>query len=518
MDELLTDYQLRKYYGRRDLISSVADSGYNSSNATENGEEVENNASNIAAAAATVHNASSPRPKPWVMNAFAMAAPGHLAPGLWRHPEQEPQTLEHWVELAKKLDAAKFHGIFFADVLGIYDVYQSSNGPALKAAAQVPHPDVSLLVSAMAYATKNLSFGITASTSYEHPYQLARRYATLDHATNGRVGWNIVTSYLESAAKSYGLDQMTQHDNRYEVASEYMEVVYKLLEGSWEDDAVEANKKTGVYANPDKVHPINHVGDHFRCRGPSLVHPSPQRTPFLLQAGASKAGKNFAATHAEAMFLPGMIPEKTRAIVDSVKELLIEKGRSADSIKFIAGIFIVVDETDEKAQAKFQDLLQYADLEGTAALFGGWSGTDLSQFSDDEDFSFKGPPGIQSMISAWTATVPGLENVKWTKKHVLQHLAISGAHPRAIGSAKTVADIMEHWTEQAGVDGFNISYATTPHTFDDIIKYLWPELKKRGVLQESYAGSSMRENYLQDGKGARVREGHPALKYSNLKS
>ncbi|CAK1367123.1 Dimethyl-sulfide monooxygenase [Cercospora beticola] len=517
MDELLTDYQLRKYYGRRDLISSAADSGYNSSNATDNGEEVENNASKIAAAA-TVQSASSQRPKPWVMNAFAMAAPGHLAPGLWRHPDQEPQTLEHWVELAKKLDAAKFHGIFFADVLGIYDVYQSSNGPALKAAAQVPHPDVSLLVSAMAYATKNLSFGITASTSYEHPYQLARRYATLDHATNGRVGWNIVTSYLESAAKSYGLDQMTQHDNRYDVASEYMEVVYKLLEGSWEDDAVEANKKTGVYANPDKVHPINHAGEHFRCRGPSLVHPSPQRTPFLLQAGASKAGKNFAATHAEAMFLPGMIPEKTRAIVDSVKELLIEKGRSADSIKFIAGIFIVVDETDAKAEAKFQDLLRYADLEGTAALFGGWSGTDLSQFSDDEDFSFKGPPGIQSMISAWTATVPGLENVKWTKKHVLQHLAISGAHPRAIGSAKTVADIMEHWIEQAGVDGFNISYATTPHTFDDIIKYLWPELKKRGVLQESYAGSSMRENYLQDGKGARVREGHPALKYRNLKS
>jgi alkanesulfonate monooxygenase SsuD/methylene tetrahydromethanopterin reductase-like flavin-dependent oxidoreductase (luciferase family) len=168
-----------------------------------------------------------------------------------------------------------------------------------------------------------------------------------------------------------------------------------------------------------------------------------QRTPYLLQAGASKAGQDFAATHAEAMFLPGMVPAKTKEIVKSMKDLLVSKGRSPDSVKFIAGIFIVVDETDEKAQAKFQDLLQYADLEGTASLFGGWSGTDLSKFSDDEDFSFTGPPAIQSMISAWTKTVPGTENTKWTKKHVLEQLAISGAHPRAIGSAKTVADIMQ---------------------------------------------------------------------------
>lgn len=441
----------------------------------------------------------------------------HITLGLWRHPDQEPQTLDHWIRLAKKLDEAKFHGIFFADVLGIYDVYQG-NGPALKAGAQVPELDVSVLVSAMAHATKNISFGITASTSYEHPYQLARRYATLDHVTNGRVGWNIVTSYLDSAAKSYGSEQVTQHDDRYEVADEFLEVVYKLLEGSWEDDAVEANKQTGVYTNPDLVHQINHIGKHFQCRGPSIVHPSPQRTPFLLQAGASKAGKNFAAQHAEAMFLPGMIPEKTREIVDSTRALLAEKGRAPDSIKFIAGIFIVVDETDEKAQAKFQNLLQYADLEGTAALFGGWTGTDLSKFSDHEDFSFNnGPPAIQSLIDSWSKTVPGLENVKWTKKHVLEHLAISGAHPKAIGSPKTVADILENWIVKAKIDGFNISYATTPHTFDDIIKYLWPELKARGVLQEDYAGGSMRENYLQDGKGPRAREGHPALKHRHLK-
>lgn len=455
--------------------------------------------------------------QPWIMNAFAMTAPGHLAPGLWKHPSQEPQTLDHWVELAKKLDAAKFHGIFFADVLGIYDVYKG-NGPALSSGAQIPILDVSLIISAMAHATKKLSFGITASTSYEHPYTLARRYSSLDQITNGRVGWNIVTSYLESAAKSFGLEKTVEHDERYAIADEYMEVVYKLLEGSWGDDAVEADKKKGVWTNPEKVHTIDHEGKYFRSRGPNLVGPTPQRTPFLLQAGASKAGKDFAARHAEAMFLPGMIPEKTRAIVDDMKAQLVAHGRSEDSIKFIAGIFIVVDETDEKAQAKFQDLLQYADLEGTASLFGGWTGTDLSKFSDDEDFQFNGPPAIQSMISAWTATVPGTEGVEWTKKHVLQQLAISGAHPRAIGSPETVANIMQTWIDEARVDGFNISYATTPGTFDDLIQHLWPELRRRGVLQEEYAGASMRENFMQDGKGPRAREGHPALGYRHMSS
>ena len=177
---------------------------------------------------------------------------------------------------------------------------------------------------------------------------------------------------------------------------------------------------------------------------------------------------------------------------------------------------MVVDETDEKAQAKYEDLLQYADLEGTAALFGGWTGSDLSTFSDDEDFAFAKLGGIQSMIKAWTATVPGTQGLKWTKRRVLQELAISGAHAKAIGSPKRVADILQHWIDAAGIDGFNLSFATTPGTFEDIIKYLWPELKARGVLQEEYPvpGGSMRETFLADGQGPRVRPDHPAAKFT----
>lgn len=254
---------------------------------------------------------------------------------------------------------------------------------------------------------------------------------------------------------------------------------------------------------------------YFKCAGPSIVDPSPQRTPFLLQAGASKAGKEFAAKHSEAMFLPGMVPRKTAQVVQETKAILRELGKPEDSVKFIAGIFIIVDETDEKAQEKFNDLLQYADLEGTASLFGGWSGTDLSTFSDDEDFKFNTKtPAIQSMINLWTESVPGTAGLKWTKKLVLQNLAVSGAHQRAIGSPTTVADILEQWVDEAGVDGFNISYATTPNTFEDLVEHLWPELRKRGVLQENFAGSTMRENYLQDGQGPRAREWHPARAYT----
>ncbi|KAK6443508.1 hypothetical protein LTR95_000335 [Oleoguttula sp. CCFEE 5521] len=366
----------------------------------------------------------------------------------------------------------------------------------------------------MAHATKNISFGITASTTYENPYALARRFATLDHITDGRVGYNIVTSYLHSAAMSFGLEKAVEHDERYAIADEFLEVFYKLLEGSWQADAVVADKATGIWTDASKVRKIDHVGKYFRCAGPSIIDPSPQRTPFLLQAGASKAGKLFAAKHSEAMFLPGLVPRKTLQVVQDTRAILRDLGRPEDSIKFIAGIFIIVDETDEKAQAKFDDMLQYADLEGTAALFGGWSGTDLSTFSDDEDFKFAAAPAIQSMINSWTETVPGTKDTKWTKKLVLQHLAISGAHERAIGSPITVANILQKWVDEAQIDGFNISYATTPGTFEDIVKYLWPELRRRGVLQEKYAGSSMRENYLADGGGPNVRSWHPASRYT----
>lgn len=423
--------------------------------------------------------------KKLIINAFAMQAPTHLNPGLYSYPGDEGsqyKNLDHWISLARKLEEAKFHAIFFADVLGGYDVYR---GPAnldatITAGAQFPINDPLYSIPALAAATENISFGVTASTTYEHPYALARRFSTVDHLTKGRVGWNIVTSYLDSAARNFGLNTQIEHDERYRIADEYLHVVYKLWEGSWRDDAVK-NDKTG-YADPQGVRQINHEGKYFNVPGPHLCEPSRQRTPFLLQAGTSTAGKAFAAKHAEAIFLNGHAPELIRPSVDTIRQQAAQYGRDPNDIKIIAGLLLIVGETDEDAQRKYAKLLSYADREGALALFGGWSGYDLSKYADDQDFRFVEQPAIRSMVNHWAKTVPGTQGQKWDKKAIAQFVSLGGNGSSIVGDAKTVADELEKWIEIADVDGFNLSYASVPDTFDDIIKYLLPELQERSVL------------------------------------
>lgn len=254
---------------------------------------------------------------------------------------------------------------------------------------------------------------------------------------------------------------------------------------------------------------------NFSVAGPFCVQPSPQRTPFIFQAGTSKAGKVFAAKHAEAMFIPGMDPNKVRKSIDDIRALASKEVRDPCSIKLLMGILVIVDETDELAQAKYEEYLSYADLEGSLALFGGWTGEDLDKFSDDEDFAFSGPGAIQSIVDSWSSTLPGGKGIKWTKSRVAREMALGGPHPKAIGSPKTVANFLENWVEVTDVDGFNLSYAVSPGGFEDMIKWLFPELKRRGVFWADYTvpGGTTREQYLADGKGPRLREDHPGSKY-----
>ena len=242
------------------------------------------------------------------LNAFSMNTVGHLSPGLWTHPRDRStgyNSLRHWTELARLLERGCLDGLFLADVLGPYDVFGSGPDAALRRGAQVPLGDPMLLVPAMAAVTEHLGFGITSSLSYEPPYLLARRLSTLDHLTDGRVGWNVVTSYLDSAARAMGRPQQVAHDARYDIAEEYMQLVYKLWEGSWEDGAVLADRARGIYADPARVHAVHHHGAHYRLDGIHLCEPSPQRTPVLYQAGSSPAGLGFAARHAECVFMSG---------------------------------------------------------------------------------------------------------------------------------------------------------------------------------------------------------------------
>ncbi|KAK6603155.1 alkanesulfonate monooxygenase [Botrytis cinerea] len=421
--------------------------------------------------------------KQLILNAFAMQAPGHLNPGLFKYPGDqgsEYKNIKSWIALAEKLEKAKFHAIFFADVLGGYDVYKGPANlePTIPAASQFPINDPLYSIPAMAAATKSIGFGVTASTTYEQPYLLARRFSTVDHLSDGRIAWNIVTSYLDSAARNLGLDTQIEHDERYKIAHEYLDVTYKLWEASWRDDAVQPQDR----------------GKYFNVPGPHLCEPSPQRTPFLFQAGTSSAGKKFAATHAEAIFLNAHTPELIRPSVDSIRSQAKELGRDPASIKIVAGLLVIVAETDEKAQEKFEKLASYGDREGALSLFGGWSGYDLSSYGDDEDFRF--------IESAPPATIA-------------EHLILGGNGAKLIGNAKTVADELERWVEVSDVDGFNFSYASIPETFDDMIEYLLPELRKRGLFWDDYAvpGGTLRENYLGVKGQNRLSESHPGAKY-----
>ncbi|KAJ5240092.1 Nitrilotriacetate monooxygenase component A/pristinamycin IIA synthase subunit A [Penicillium chermesinum] len=407
--------------------------------------------------------------KQLIINAFAMQSPSHLNPGLFRNPGDkgaEYKNLKTWIALAQKLEAAKFHAIFFADVLGGYDVYKgpSNLDPTIPAGAQFPINDPLYSIPAMAAATESIGFGVTASTTYDAPYALARRFSTVDHLSNGRVGWNIVTSYLDSAARNFGLDTQIEHDERYRIADEYLDVTYKLWEASWRDDAVtwrqedagpDGAKEGQTYANPRAVRQINHKGKYFQVPGPHLCEPSPQRTPFILQAGTSAAGKAFAARHAEAVFLHAQKPELVRPSVDSIRQQAKGFGRNPQDIKIVAGALVIVAETDEEAHAKFNHLKKYGDREGALALFGGWTGYDLSKYTDDQDFRFVELPAVRSMVNHWADTVPGTEGQKWDKKTIADYLTLGGNGVKIIGSVQTVADELERWVTVGDVDGFN---------------------------------------------------------------
>ena len=272
-----------------------------------------------------------------------------------------------------------------------------------------------------------------------------------------------------------------------------------MWEGSWHDDAAVRDTDSGTFAVAGKVRQIHHKGKYFQVPGPHICEPSPQRTPYLFQAGTSKAGTEFGAKHAEAVFLGGQTPDKVRASVDSLRQTAQEEfGRDPSHIKMFAGMTVIIDETDEKAFKKRDELLSYGDREGALALFGGWTGIDLSTYSDDEDFRFVGLPAVQSMVNRWSDTVPGSEGLKWTKSRIAEYLLLGGVIPKIVGSPKTVVDELEKWVEVGGVDGFNLTHILNPGSFEDMIEFLLPELKRRGLFDPKVQkeGATARERFL----------------------
>ncbi|MGO2647641.1 MAG: NtaA/DmoA family FMN-dependent monooxygenase [Brevibacterium aurantiacum] len=351
--------------------------------------------------------------------------------------------------------------------------------------------------------TKTLGFGVTASVTYEQPYLLARTLTTLDHFTNGRVAWNIVTSYVDSAARNLGLEGQIPHDERYDRADEYMDIMYKLFEGSITPEALRADAEANVFVDPDQVRDINHEGKFFTVPGQALAVPGPQGTPLLFQAGASKRGQEFALDHAEAIFFSGPTPEILRTWVDKVRDGLEERGRARDSVKIFALATVVVDDTDEAAEARLADYTRYVDTESALSLFGGWTGVDLSGAKPEDPLEYVATDANQSALASFT-TMAG--DKTWTIRDLAEFVAIGGRGPVITGAPATIADEFERWMDEADIDGFNIAAAVRPADAERFTKYVSPELRRRGLLPEPVEGATVREQLT--GQGPRLADDH----------
>ncbi len=447
-------------------------------------------------------------------NAFDMNCVGHQSPGLWAHPRDTSwryKDLEYWQDVARTLERGIFDGIFIADVIGYYDVYKGSNWHALHQAAQIPVNDPLQLAAPIALATEHLGIGITASTSFEHPYTFARRLSTADHHTKGRVGWNIVTSYLESGAKNVGTLGLRRHDNRYEVAEEYVEVLYKLFEGSWEDGAVLRDRERRIFTDPAKVHEIAHRGKYFDVPGYHLCEPSPQRTPVLYQAGASGPGKTFAAGHAECVFVAAPAKSLLKAYVSDVRAKAASAGRSPNDVLIYNLTTVILGETDAEAQKKLEEYRSYASYDGSLVFMSGWSGIDFGQYKPSDSVKKVETNAIVSMVEHFA----GSEKT-WSIEELASWGGIGGIGPVFVGSPSTVADQLQEWVEETDVDGFNLAYAVTPGSFEDAVNLLVPELQRRGAYPRAYRPGTLREKLF--GRGALLPETHPAHAYRDIEA
>ncbi len=442
-------------------------------------------------------------------NAFDMNCVAHQSPGLWRHPDDRSwdyNTLDYWVGLAQLLERGRFDGLFIADVLGTYDVFAGNDEAAIRQGAQIPVNDPLLLVSAMAHATEHLGFGITTGTGFEHPYPFARRLSTLDHLTRGRVGWNVVTGYLPAAARNMGDDALLDHDSRYDHADEYLTVLYKLWEGSWEDDAVRRDRAAGVFADPAKVHHIGHSGEHFRVPGIHLAEPSPQRTPVIYQAGASPRGRRFAAENAEAVFVAAPTKAILRGLVTAIREELAAAGRDPYDAKIYTLVTIITDDTPEAARAKAEEYRRYASDEGSLVFMSGWMGVDLSEYELDDPIGDVESNAIRSAVAAFSQAD---ESGKlWSVGDLASWGGIGGMGPVLVGSGDEVAQTLIDWVEETDVDGFNIAYAVTPGSFEDVVEHVVPRLQERGVYPGHYTPGTLRHKLF--GRGDRLPEVHRA--------
>ena len=438
--------------------------------------------------------------RPIRLNAFEMACVGHIQQGMWTHPRDQSARygdLAYWTDLARLLERGLFDGLFMADVLGVYDVYGGTPDAALREAVQVPLLDPLMLVPAMAAVTRHLAFGVTVNLAYEQPFTFARRMSTLDQLTGGRIGWNIVTGYLDSAARAMGFTAQMAHDDRYDLADEFMAAVYALWEHSWDEGAVLA--EPGRYTDPAAIRRVQHAGAQYRIDAMALVAPTPQRTPVLYQAGSSDRGRAFAGRHAECVFVNGGSKPRVAKLVADLRAAAAPR-----PIQVFVGATPVIGRTEAEAHALLAEYRAHSSVEGALAHAAASLGIDFARYGWDEPVDASPTDAIRSNIEAMTKQLgPG-----WTKRMLADQFILGSRQPPIVGTAAQVADELQAWVAEADVDGFNLSRTVAPECWAAVVDLLVPELQARGAYKTAYTPGTYRDKLFD--AGPRLRSPHPA--------
>lgn len=421
------------------------------------------------------------------LGAFILLPGQHVAS--WRYPStvaDRTLDLDYLTELAQTAERGKFDTIFFADVFGTPLLENSPSGIKL---------DPVIIVSALAAVTKNIGLTATLTTTYNEPFQVARKYSAIDHLSKGRAAWNVVTSANDSESLLFGKEKHLPHAERYERAEEFVDVVKKLW-FSIEDEALIIDKENGKFLDLNKVHPVDHEGKFFKVKG-SLDSPStPQGHPVIVQAGSSEAGKELAAKTAEVIFTAWQTLEDAQKFYRDVKGRLAKYGRKPEDLKIMPGVFITVAKTEEEAIAKRKELNSYILPDVGLAYVSNHFGIDLSGYDVDgplPDFAkIEDPtnPGIRQNI------IRGIierENIT-TLRQLYERISGARGHREIVGTPSQIADQLEEWFLNEGADGFNIQPPTFPEGLNDIVDLVIPELQRRGLFRTEYEGTTLREN------------------------
>jgi FMN-dependent oxidoreductase (nitrilotriacetate monooxygenase family) len=410
----------------------------------------------------------------------------------WRHPASSPLPLtdiRYYQDLAQRAEAGLFDSIFLADQLAL--------GDDVSRTARTWLEPVTLLAG-VAVATSRIGLIATCSTTYTEPFNLARQFGSLDHISNGRVGWNIVTSWLATAAANYGASGQLTHADRYALGEEFMAVVKELWD-SWAEDAVIDDRVGGRYARPDRIRPINHKGDHYQVAGPLNMPRCPQGRPVFVQAGSSDTGRRFAARHAEAVFTAHMEKAMAQAFYADLKTLVATEGRAPDQVLILPGLSPTIASTETEAQCLAAEVNDLSDTEvGRKRLSDRFGGHDFSHLPLDRPLvpeDFPAPSSVQAARGRTEVILSLVQRDKPTLRQLLARLAGARGHFTFVGTPKQVADLIEDWFTDGAADGFNIMPPVLPAMLDVFTAEVIPLLQQRGLFRTAYAGKTLREHY-----------------------